>query len=159
MSNMHFNEKQAIESFLREEAQEVSHQGFADGVLTVWRNVHSLPARRACTFTSQEGSVSVPNGGDDAFFGLLTRAIAGGVELRQLCEALPLASPAPRRLVLKLQPYLSYLADVWHAPELTQGRFECYVENLASGRVERLAIDASGHETVDVGEGLRFSLR
>ncbi|MFV8510909.1 hypothetical protein ACNRBS_04350 [Ralstonia pseudosolanacearum] len=152
-------EKQAVENFLGEEAQEVSHQSVAGGVLKVWRNIHSLPARRACTFTSQDGSVNVPNSGDDVFFDLLAQAMAAGADQVQLCEIIPLASPVPRKLVLKLQPYLQYLADSWHAPELQRGRFECFVENLASGRVERLAIDASSHETVDVGEGIRFSLR
>jgi hypothetical protein len=149
-------EKQAVEGFLGEEAREDSHQSFAGGILTVWRNVHSLPARRVCTFTSQDGSVSLPNSSDEEFYGLLTHAMAAGADRRQLCEVLPLVSPVPRKLVFKLHPYLQYLADTWHAPELQQGRFECYVENLASGRVERLAINASSHETADVGEGMRY---
>lgn len=152
-------EKNAVENFLGEEAQEVSRQSIADGLLTVWRNVRSLPSRRACTYTLREGGVCVPNSGDDQFYALLTRAIAGGVDLASLCEVIPLASPVPRRLVATLLPYLSYLADSWHAPKLEQGQFVCFVENLASGRVERLAIDASSHEVVDVGEGLRFGLR
>jgi hypothetical protein len=159
MSVMNCSEKHAVERFLGEEAHEVSHQSFAGGVLTVWRNIRSLPSRRACTFISEDGSVSVPNSSDDQFYALLRRAIASGVALQPLCEVLPLASPIPRRLVTKLQPYLSYLAASWHAPELERGRFECYVENLVSGRVERLAIDAGSHETEDVGEGLRFVLR
>lgn len=152
-------EKQAVESVLCEEAQYVSHQNFAGGVLTVWRNVHSFPTRRACTFTSQDGSVTVPNSSDGKFYALLAEAMTAGADERQLCEALPLISPVPRRVVAKLQPYLEFLSASWHAPRLDRGRFECYVENLASGRIERLTIDKSNHETADVGEGIRLSLR
>lgn len=159
VSNMQSIERQSVEDFLGEEALKISHQNFADGVLAVWRNVHSFPTRRICTFIERNGSVSIPNESDDEFYCLLERAVMEGVDLQLLCEIISLASPVSRKPIFKLQPYLQYLADTWHAPKLQQGLFECFVENLASGRVERLSIDASGHQTVDVGEGIQFSIR
>jgi len=152
-------EKQTIETFLNEEAQELSQKAFAGGTLTLWRNAHSFPARRVCTFTTHDGVVNVPNNSDDDFYSFLTRAVEMGADKGQLCEVIPFASPVPRRVVVNLQPHLQYLIGVWHTPELNRGNFKCYLENLASGRVELLTINSNKYKIIDAGEGLRFDLR
>jgi len=152
------SEKQTIQGFLGEEAEEISGREFAGGVLTVWRNAHSLPSRRVCTFTSTEGTVSVPNESDESFAALLCNAVALNTDLRQLCDAIPLISPVLRKVIGEVLPYMKDWAAVWHPPRLQQGRFECYVENLASSRVERLIVGPKIRKIEDVAAGMRFSL-
>lgn len=156
---MSMKERAAIESFFGEAAKEVSSQTLGDGLVTVWRNAESFPPRRACTFTATDGSIVVPNESDEQFARVLARAVALQAGVDELCEVLPLISPAPRRVVRELPPYLENLAARWHEPLLRADRFECYVENLVSGRVEHFVVDASAHQIVDVGEGLQFRLR
>jgi hypothetical protein len=157
--DMSISERQIIQDFLGEEAEKISREAFAGGVLTVWRNAHSLPSRRVCTFASSGRDVSVPNEGDESFVALLSQGVAMSASLPQLCNVIPLISPVPRKVVEEVLPYMKAWAAVWHPPQLREGRLECYMENLASGRVERLAVGPGTHQIEDVAAGLRFTLR
>jgi hypothetical protein len=156
---MSMKERAAIEGFFGEAAKEGSSQAFGGGLLAVWRNAESFPPRRACTFTSADGSVVVPNESEEQFARLLIGAVALHVGVEQLCEVLPLISPTPRRVVRELPPHLETLAAIWRKPLCRDDRFECYVENLTSGRVEHILVDAVALQVEDVGAGLQLTLR
>ncbi len=153
-------EKVLVEKYFGEKAQEFSSRQYLCGRLTVWKNSESLPARKACTFSMNEGKLIIPNEGDRQFRMVLSALLSEMSSADDICKLVNLISPSIRKAVIAILPYMKFELASWHSPELNNGEFEGFFENLTTGKIEKLSIATGGEVLLeDVGDGMTFILR
>ncbi|WP_124596580.1 hypothetical protein [Burkholderia stagnalis] len=157
--NIETEARQMVENFYGESADEIGRHTFPSGRLTEWKNSHSLPTRRICSFLANSGELFVPNESDVNFVRLLRLTVGGYASAKEFCDIVKLSSPALRKAIVKPYPYMKFASVEWFEPRLNDGEFEGFFENLTSGKIEKITVRGDGSaEIVNVGEGIAFHL-
>ncbi|WLE58839.1 hypothetical protein GIY62_17285 [Burkholderia plantarii] len=148
-----------VENFYGESADEIGRHTFPSGHLTEWKNAHSLPTRRICSFLANSGELFLPNDSNVNFMRFLCLTVGGYASAKEFCDIVKLSSPALRKAIVKPYSYMKFASVEWFEPRLNDGEFDGFFENLTSGKIEKINVRRDGNaEIVNVGEGIAFHL-
>ncbi|QDQ25161.1 hypothetical protein FNU76_01630 [Chitinimonas arctica] len=150
-------EKQAAEAYFAEPVNLDSSVRFTAGRLATWKCDVFLHTMRVCTFRKINGTVLIPNSSDEIFKLVLAELAPEITTLSQMSDLIERTSPAFRKVILCLKPYMEDIDGIWHTPEMEDCKYSAFLDNSTSGKLEKITLCNNAPPVIEeVGCGLKF---
>lgn len=156
-SNM-LSEQVVIQDYFKESALLATQVCYKAGRLSCWKSTESLHSMRACTFSTLDGTVFVPNSNEKLFEKVISAVGPEILSAEDLCSLIENVSPDLRIAIFSLKSYMANVRDIWHVPVRNGTYFEAFFDNKTSGQIEKITLDGDNVVVQAVGEGIQLGI-